>query len=95
MPKTHDLIEVSIAEDLKELIRREVTKLVNKVEFDKNDFIALEKLTKTYSLIMSDLRETVKAGLFADLPDELLEGLVADKTKPQEKSPRGRGKSKI
>ena len=95
MSKTHDLIELNIAEDLKELVKREVVRLRNKPELDKTDFMALEKVTKAYSLLMSDLRESVKAGIFSDVPEEMLEGLVeGNPGRPQEKSTRGRGRPK-
>ena len=91
MTKSHDLIELSIAEDLKFLVRREVFRLKLKPELDKADFMALEKVTKAYSLLMSDLRESVKAGIFADLPDDVLEDTVGGNQAP-EKSKRGRGR---
>lgn len=89
MTKSHDLIELNIAEDLKELVKREVEKLKAKKDLDKSDFMALEKITRSYALLMSDLRESVKAGLFGDLSDEELEGVQAP-----EKSKRGRGRPK-
>lgn len=96
MAKNFDLIELNIAEDLKELVKREVGKLMAKgsrgMEMEKTDFIALEKLTRAYTLLMADLRETVKAGFFEALPEEALEGLSNEK--PQEKSARGRGRPK-
>lgn len=91
MAKKYDLIELSIAEDLKGLVKREVQRLKVKPELDKADFMALEKITRSYTLLMSDFRESVKANIFSDLSDEALEE-YAETDKPQEKSPRGRGR---
>lgn len=86
-----NLIELQIAEDIKEIVKREVLKLKNSPELDKTSLMALEKVTKAYTMLMADLRENVKAGLFGKLDDAQLQAIDKSETaKQQGKSNRGR-----
>lgn len=62
-----DLIELSIAENIKTIIRDEISKLRSKAQLEEKDFVKLEKLAKTYSTMMEDLRENLKTGLYGKL----------------------------
>jgi hypothetical protein len=88
-----DLLELRIAEDIKRLVEQEVKRLVVKPELDKGDFAILEKLAKTYSMMMADFRESLKAGLFGQMGEQGLEELTKESPEPQsvsERSQRGR-----
>lgn len=76
--KDNKLIEQELAEDLKGLLKAGIVQLQEKaVEgFDASDVVKLEKLTRVYSILMSDLRETVKHGLLGSLDDEELDDLA-------------------
>ena len=69
-------IEQELSEDLKGLLRRGITELQGvSGEFESADVVKLEKLTRIYSILMADLRETVKHGLFSALDDSELDDL--------------------
>lgn len=67
MKELEDLVELNIAEDIKMIIMREISLIKDKVKLDPPDIIKLEKLAKTYSTMMGDLRENLKSGLYGKL----------------------------
>lgn len=74
---TEKLIEQEISDDLKELLRRGIGELTAVAgPFDSSDVIKLEKLTRVYSILMADLRETVKHGLLSSLDESGLDDLA-------------------
>lgn len=80
-----------IAEDLKALVKRETEKLKRKSELEDSDFSRIEKLTRSYTLLMADLRETVKSKVFADLDEKELEK-VAEHLNQVDQPKRGPGR---
>ena len=69
-------IEQEIADDLKLLLQRGIAELKATQKFDASDVIKLEKFTRTYSILMADVRETVKHGLLSGLDDAELDELA-------------------
>jgi len=69
-------IEQEISDDLKRLLKRGIEELDGTEGFDASDIVKLEKLTRVYSILMADLRETVKHGLLTSLDDSELEDLA-------------------
>lgn len=69
---TVKLRDFQIADDILEIIEREVTIIKNLGKIDERDIAKLEKLAKTYTTVMSSTRENYKQGLFGKLDaDEL------------------------
>lgn len=90
-----NLIELQIAEDIKEIVKREVLKLKNSPPgLDKESLMALEKVTKAYTMLMADLRENVKQGIFGKLDEEQLGSLDAERAEDREAYAATQGKSK-
>lgn len=56
-----------IADDILEIIEREVSKIKGVASPDERDIARLEKLAKTYTTVMSSTRENYKQGLFGKL----------------------------
>lgn len=71
-------LEQEIADDIKDILRREVTKLKNKEKLEGNDPTNLEKYTKIYSILMGSHREDVKHGIFGQMSEEDLEKLLEE-----------------
>lgn len=69
-------IEQEIADDLKLLLQRGIAELKATKKFDASDVLKLEKFTRTYSILMADVRETVKHGLLSGLDDSELDELA-------------------
>jgi hypothetical protein len=74
------IIEHETSLILKEIVHREATALQLKDEFEKADFICLEKLCKAHQILSTDVRESIKAGLFGKLTDEDLEAIASQQT---------------
>lgn len=77
------LVEFEIAEDLKDIVKREVEKLKKKTVLEKDDLNALYNLSKTYTTLMSDLRETLKSGLLSYLTDDQLDKIKESASRPR------------
>jgi phage terminase small subunit len=73
---SNKFMEQAIAEDIKEIVRREVALLKDKGQLDGNDAVKLEKYAKIYSTLMSSHREDLKHGVFGNMSDEELESLL-------------------
>lgn len=74
--------ELQIAEDLKDILARETKALALAAKAGglvKEDFMKLEKVTKSYTMLMADLRETVKSGILAHLEATELEKLAKER----------------
>lgn len=69
-------LEEALAHDLKVLIKRAVDELKQVDEFEDKDIAKLEKLTRAYSTMMGDLRESIKHGTFGNKSDAELEQLT-------------------
>lgn len=65
-----------IADDILEIIEREVSKIKMLAEPDERDIARLEKLAKTYTTVMSSTRENYKQGLFGKLDAKELDKAV-------------------
>lgn len=62
------LIELELADEIKYIARREILALKNTGSpLGKDEIAALERLTKVYTMLMSDHRENLKAGVFDDI----------------------------
>ncbi len=95
MSKIDDMIELTIAEDIKTIIRNEITGIRAKTQLDPADILKLEKLAKTYATMMADLRENLKSGLYGKLTGESLDAFndtekVVEGTKEGAKRPRNK-----
>lgn len=71
------LRDFQIADDILEIIEREVTILKQQGSVDDREIAKLEKLAKTYTTVMSSTRENYKQGLFGKLSAEELEKAIA------------------
>lgn len=76
--KKSEFIEEILADDLKLLLKRGIDQLKEVDEFSEKDTVKLEKLTRVYSILMSDLRESVKNGIFGDKSENELKALAED-----------------
>jgi hypothetical protein len=61
------LRDVQIAEDIMSVIEQEVTRIKENPSRETGDIILLERLSKTYSVIMASNRELVKSGMLGNL----------------------------
>lgn len=61
------LRDVQIAEDIMSIIEEEVTRIKQNPDRETGDVILLERLSKTYSVIMASNRELVKSGMLGNL----------------------------
>ena len=59
--------DVQIAEDIMSVIEQEVTRIKENPSRETGDIILLERLSKTYSVIMASNRELVKSGMLGNL----------------------------
>lgn len=78
---TNKIVEQEIAEDLRGLLKRGIAELkgISKSDpFETSEMVKLEKLTRIYSILMADTRETVKHGLLAGLSDEEIDELAEE-----------------
>ncbi len=69
------IVELRIAEDIKEIVAKEIDIIKSKDKRDASDIMKLEKLSKTYANMMADLRENIKSGLYGKLSKESLDGV--------------------
>lgn len=61
------LRDVQIAEDIMAVIEEEVNRIKENPSRETGDIILLERLSKTYSVIMASNRELVKSGMLGNL----------------------------
>ena len=72
------LSDLLITDEILAIIAEEVTIIKNSTDRDASAIIKLEKLARTYSVIMANSREVVKSGILGKLSDAELEGGIAD-----------------
>lgn len=70
--------EIQIADDIIAIVEQEVGRIKAKRGRDPTDLIALEKLSKVYSIIASSNREDLKYGVLGRLSDKELEDLEGE-----------------
>lgn len=68
-----------VAENIMTIVDREVSRILSLVDPDDRDIARLERMAKTYSVLMASTRENIKHGLYgnlsgADLGDEVFDG---------------------
>jgi hypothetical protein len=56
-------LELQMGEDLKAILAREITHIKEQAAGEVNP-VVLEKLSKTYTTLMDDLRKSKEAGIF-------------------------------
>lgn len=71
-------------------MQREAERLAQKENLEPADYVKLEKVTKAYTMLMSDLRESLKAGLFDSFTKSELEEIASSGEQIPEGKQRGR-----
>lgn len=78
MDETKKFIEQQIAEDIKEILLREVKVLLHQSGFDAVNAGKLEKYAKVYAIMMESHRKDIEKGVFGNMSDDELNKLDAD-----------------
>lgn len=73
---TVKLRDFVIADDLLEIIEREVTRIKSLPVIDEREIAKMEKIAKTYAILMSSTRENMKQGLFGKLDAQELKKAI-------------------
>jgi phage terminase small subunit len=76
------ILEQKIADDIKQILEREVAKLKRKKDLEGHDAAHLEKYAKIYSIMTAAHREDMKSGAFGKMTDAELEELAGEKQRP-------------
>jgi phage terminase small subunit len=76
------ILEQKIADDIKQILEREVAKLKRKKDLEGHDAAHLEKYAKIYSIMTAAHREDMKSGAFGKMTDAELEELAGEKQHP-------------
>ena len=71
-------LEMEIAEDINEIVRREVKLLKKEKVLDKEQAVKLEKYAKIYAVLMGSHRENLKYGILGKLSEADLEELAGE-----------------
>lgn len=67
--------DIQIAEDIMQIIEEEILRIKQNPNREAGDIVLMEKLSKTYSVIMASNREVFKSGMLGGLElDDLGDG---------------------
>lgn len=78
MEKDKKHIEMEIADDINEIIAKQVKLIKKEKELDKDMAFKLEKYAKIYAVLMGSHRENLKQGILGKLTEDELEELAGE-----------------
>lgn len=68
--------DLEVADDAMSIVHQEVRRIASLTDRDEREIAKLEKLVKTYAVLMASFRENLKNGIFGKLSAEELQDTV-------------------
>lgn len=84
------VIEIQIGEGIKEILDEEIRRLkrsqAEEGTLGSGGIVALEKLTKIFTMVSADHRENIKHGVYGDLSEKSLNELNEDESTEEDRT---------